>query len=336
MSVCSLYISRTVHPICFIPTAMPALLMPNKVLANLRFSVNFSINPLQSLLSVQHFECAVLKKAACSVTRGQEIQQTQAPHWYNIKRKWTKWVTPWKTMWNMLRIWNVHTIIDKNPVKMLWRDRSFKSRRGPHVSVDLAGSHQENTWLFFVHLPAFGNSSLFFIIGLFAVDLCNNGTAKASWKIDVDHNLTGTEPSIQPIGSWAVLPSPAECGPSSWRRWETCKLLLDVSAVSVEKTSLPWEFWPASVTQAINNLPPFFFTERRKIKLFSPEPVLTEERRCALSARYRSSNWAWNIVMLKAIDFTASCLTYFTREVEYEVKADCGCLFFVFFLSEGT
>lgn len=134
MTVCSLYISRTVHPICFIPTAMPALLMPNKVLANLRFSVNFSINPLQSLLSVQHFECAVLKKAACSVTRGQEIQQTQAPHWYNIKRKWTKWVTPWKTMWNMLRIWNVHTIIDKNPVKMLWRDRSFKSRRGPHVS----------------------------------------------------------------------------------------------------------------------------------------------------------------------------------------------------------
>lgn len=138
------------------------------------------------------------------------------------------------------------------------------------------------------------------------------------------------EPSIQPIGSWAVLPSPAECGPSSWRRWETCKLLLDVS---VEETSVPWEFWPASVRKPLI-IYTSFFTERRKIQLFSPEPVLTAERRCALSAWYRSSTWAWNTVMLKAIDFTASCLTYFTREVEYEVKADCGCFFF-FFLSEG-
>ena len=158
LSLCSLYISRTVHPVCFIPTATPALVIPNKVLANLRFSVNFSINPLPLLFSVQHFECAIFKKAACSVTRGQEIQQTQAPHWYNIKRKWTKWATPWKTMWNMLRIGNVHTIIYKNHVKMLWRDRSFKSCRDPHVSVDLAGSHQENSLLFFVHLPAFVNS----------------------------------------------------------------------------------------------------------------------------------------------------------------------------------
>lgn len=73
-SLCSLYISRTVHLTCFIPTATLALVTPNKALANLRLSVNFSISTLQSLLSVQYFGGAVLKKAACSITAGQEIK----------------------------------------------------------------------------------------------------------------------------------------------------------------------------------------------------------------------------------------------------------------------
>lgn len=102
-----------------------------------------------------------------------------------------------------------------------------------------------------------------------------------------------------------------------------------VSSVSAGKTSLPWELWSASVIHAINNVHIFFsfFTERRKIKLFSPRPMLTAERRCTLSSRYWSSTWVWNIVMLKVIDFTASCLTYFTQEAEYEVKTHCWCFF---------
>jgi len=50
--------------------------------------------------------------------------------------------------------------------------------------------------------------------------------------------------------------------------------------------------------------------------------MLTAEGRCALSSRYicPCSTWAWDIVMLKAIDFTASSLNYFTQEVELEVN----------------
>ena len=139
------------------------------------------------------------------------------------------------------------------------------------------------------------------------------------------------EPSIQPIGSWAVLPSPAECGPSSWRRWETCKLLLDVS---VEETSVPWEFWPASVTQAINNLHIFFYREKKNPTFFSRACVDSrkEMRSVSLiSVQYLS---------LKYSDVKSYWFYSIMPDLFYPGGGVWGQgglrMFFFFFLSEGT